>query len=228
VIDRVDAAVVFTERDREALEPLAGGTPIEVIPFGIRLPLRAADPVGVDPPRVLFVGSFTHPPNTDAALWLARELFPPVRSEHPDARLVLVGADPPPELVALGGEAIEVTGAVPDVAPYIGEAAVVVAPVRSGGGMRVKVLEALAAGKAIVATPLAAEGLAITAGTHLEIATDAVGFRRELSRLLGDRGARRGLGTSARTWGEQNLGWDRAIGAFEALYARLLRTRAGQ
>jgi glycosyltransferase involved in cell wall biosynthesis len=228
VVDRVDGVVVFTEPDREAVKRLGSETPIEVIPFGIRVPATAADPVGANPPRVLFVGSFAHPPNADAALWLAGDLFPAVRAQHPDARLVIVGPDPPPELVAAGGPGIEVTGAVPDVAPYVDTAAVVVAPMRSGGGMRVKVLEALAAGKAVVATPLAAEGLAVTSGEQLEIAADARGFNRELARLLGDREARRELGTRARTWAEHNLGWDQAISTYEALYARLIHRARGR
>jgi glycosyltransferase involved in cell wall biosynthesis len=222
VIERVQAAVVFTDRGRRALEELGASTQVVQIPFGTPLPDSPSDPVGGSPPAVLFVGNFTHPPNADAALWLGTELFPAVRGAQPDARLVIVGPSPGPELRALAGEGVVVTGEVPDVTPYVEDAAVVAAPVRVGGGMRVKVLEALAAGKAVVATPLAAEGLDVTPGDQLEIAETEDDFRRVLTHLLSEEEARRALGTRARAWAAEHLGWSAAIGRYEALYDSLV------
>jgi glycosyltransferase involved in cell wall biosynthesis len=221
VIERVQAAVVFTDRGRRALEELATQTPIVEIPLGTTLPDSPSDPVGGSPPAVLFVGNFTHPPNSDAALWLGTEIFPAVRATHPEARLIIVGPSPGPELRALAGEGVEVTGEVPDVAPYLEDAAVVAAPVRTGGGMRVKVLEALAAGNAVVATPLAVEGLDVATGDQLEIAETADEMRHAISRLLGDEEARRALGMRARAWAVQHLGWGESIERYEALYGSL-------
>ena len=158
----VQAVVVFTERDRLALEALGTGTRVVRIPFGVPAVDTALAPEGAAPPEVVFVGNFRHPANVDAAVWLAGTLFPPVRDRVPDARLTIVGASPTPEVRALAGEAVSVTGPVDDVVPYLDRAAVVAAPIRLGGGMRVKVLEALAAGKAVVATPLAVEGLDVS------------------------------------------------------------------
>jgi glycosyltransferase involved in cell wall biosynthesis len=221
VVERVEAAVVFTERGRRALEELGTETPVVQIPLGTTVPDSAADPVGSTPPAVLFVGNFTHPPNSDAALWLATELFPAVRATHPDARLILVGPSPGPQLRALAGQGVVVTGEVPDVAPYLEDAAVVAAPVRTGGGMRVKVLEALGAGKAVVATPLAVEGLNVAGGEQLEIAQTPDELRHAVSRLLGDAEARRSLGARARAWAVEHLGWNDSIQRYETLYRSL-------
>ena len=179
MIEGVDSVVVFTERDRRALERLGTRTPIAVIPFGMTAPEPALNPAGTAPLSVLFVGNSTHPPNADAAHWLATRLFPPLRASCPGVVLTIVGASPPPELMSSAGEDVVVTGEVADVNPYLDAAAVVAAPIRVGGGMRVKVLEALAAGKAVVGTPLAVEGLEVTPGDQLEIAGTS---RRSLMR----------------------------------------------
>jgi glycosyltransferase involved in cell wall biosynthesis len=221
-LDDVDAVVVFTDRDRRALEALDAGTPVTTIPLGIRVPDQQLDPVGAAPPTVLFVGSFGHAANTDAALWLGEELFPPVRDAVPDATLTIVGPDPPAEVRALAREGVEVTGEVPDVRPYLDAAAVVAAPIRVGGGMRVKVLEALAAGKAVVATPLAVEGLHVVDGEQVRVAADAGGFSEALRELVVDRDERVALAGRARSWASAHAGWDSAMERYEALYRSLL------
>lgn len=222
VMGAVQAVVVFTERDRLVLEGLGTGTRVVRIPFGVPAHDTALEPSGAVPPEVVFVGNFRHPANADAAAWLARTLFPPVRERMPDARLTLVGASPTAEVRALAGEAVSVTGPVDDVDPYLDRAAVVAAPIRLGSGMRVKVVEALAAGKAVVATPLAVEGLDVTAGDQLEIAEGEGEFTAALARLLGDGDARRALAGRARAWAQAELGWDRAVSRYEELYAELL------
>jgi polysaccharide biosynthesis protein PslH len=225
VVRGVSAVVVFTERDRRAVEALGAGTRIVRIPFGVPVP-DDADPDAAAPPpdasrEIVFVGNFRHPANTDAAVWLASTLFPPVRAAVPDARLAIVGASPPPEVTALAGGDVTVTGPVDDVSPYVDRAAVVAAPIRLGSGMRVKVLEALAAGRALVATPLAVEGLDVTAGDQVELASTAPEFIAALERLLRDVPGRRALGERARAWARAELGWDRAVERYERLYTEL-------
>jgi glycosyltransferase involved in cell wall biosynthesis len=145
-----------------------------------------------------------------------------VRAAVPEARLTIVGGAPPPEILTLAGTAVEVTGGVPDVTPYLDRAAVVAAPIRTGGGMRVKVLEALAAGKAVVASPVAVYGIDIEPGVHLEVAPDGDAFSRAVAALLRDESRRRSLGEAARRWATEHLGWERPIAAYEALYDDLL------
>jgi polysaccharide biosynthesis protein PslH len=215
---RFDAIVVFADRDLAAVRPSAGAAKVTRIPLAVDVPARPLDPEGVDPPTVVFVGSFGHPPNVDAAIWLAKTIFPKVASRVPAARLQLVGHAPGPEVLALAGGGVGVHGSVPDVTPYADGAAVVVAPIRIGGSMRGKVLEALAAGKALVATPRAAEGVDAVDGEHLVVADGEDALVEALVALLLDRLRRRRLGESARRWAEANLGWDRGVAAFEALY----------
>ncbi|MEP6978983.1 MAG: glycosyltransferase, partial [Thermoleophilia bacterium] len=145
-----DATVALTQRDRDALLELEPDARIEVIPLGVDIPPEPLDALGQDE-VVCFVGNFRHTPNVDAARRLATAIFPRVAMNHPGAQLRLVGAQPPPEVLALTGERIEVAASVPDVTPELDRAEVVAIPLRLGGGMRVKTLEALAAGKAVVA-----------------------------------------------------------------------------
>ena len=115
-----------------------------------------------------------------------------------------------------------VTGAVPDLAPYFAQAAVVVAPLRLGGGMRVKVVEALAAGKPVVASPLAASGLAVTDGEQIFLAKTHEEFAERIALLLDDPALRRRLGAAARAWAQENLGWRPVVDAHERLYRQLV------
>ena len=223
---RFDAIVVFAERDLEDVRPTAGQASLVTIPLAVEVPAQPLNAEGSDPPTILFVGAFAHYPNVDSALWLGRRILPRVLERVPEARLELVGHEPNEEIRALAGGAISVPGSVPDVTPYLDRAAVVVAPIRLGGSMRMKVLEPLAAGKALVATPRAAEGLEATAGEEYVLAADEDELVEALVGLLLDRDRRRTLGASARRWAEQNLGWAKGVAAFEGLYDGL-QSRAG-
>jgi polysaccharide biosynthesis protein PslH len=222
--DHLQAIVVFAERDVAALAPTSGSIRITRIPLAIEVPERALDPEGVAG-AVLFVGGFGHPPNVDAAGWLARAIFPGVRDRVPDATLELVGNEPGEEVLRLAGAGVTVHGSVPDVTPFLDRAAVVVAPIRIGGSMRMKVLEALAAGKALVATPRAAEGIDAVPDVHFLLADSADELRDAIADLLLDPTRRRELGREARAWALDHLGWERSVAAFEELYDSLRHAR---
>jgi len=222
---RFDAIVVFAERDVAAVRPTAGAAIVTRIPLTIDVPAEPLDPEGAEPPTVLFVGGFGHPPNVDAAVWLAESIFPAVAARVPAARLQLVGQAPGPEVLALAGGAVTVHGSVPDVTPYLDAAAVVIAPIRIGGSMRGKVLEALAAGKPLVATPRAAEGVDVVDGKQIVIADGEGALVDALADLLLNRTRRRRLAENARRWAESNLGWNRGVDAFEQLYDSVAAAR---
>jgi glycosyltransferase involved in cell wall biosynthesis len=223
---RFDAIVVFAERDLAAVGTSSGQASLVRIPLAVDIPARPLDPHGSDPPTILFVGGFAHPPNVDAALWLGESIFPRVLERARAARLDLVGHEPNAEIRGLAQGPVSVHASVPDVTPYLDRAAVVVAPIRLGGSMRMKVLEALAAGKALVATPRAAEGVEAVAGEHYLLAADEDELVDVLVDLLHDRGRRGALGESARAWAEQNLGWAHGVEAFERLYDSLAEGRS--
>jgi glycosyltransferase involved in cell wall biosynthesis len=212
-----EGVVVFTPQDAAALDVRR---PPTVVPMTLPVPPAAFDPAGSDPALVLFVGNYGHPPNVDAALWLVREIFPLVRRAHPSARLAIVGQNPPPSLLDGARDGVEVTGGVPAVEPWLERAAVFVVPLRLGGGVRVKTLEALAAGKAIVSTSLGIAGLGLR-GDEVMVADTAADFAGQVNALLEAPERRRALAQRARTWAERALSAETELKAYEALYAEL-------
>jgi len=221
-LERVDAAVAFTEADREALAALGATPPLHVIPFGIDVPPEPLDPAGApDRETLVFVANFVHGPNVEAARRLVLELLPRVRRERPGVVVELVGRAPPPAVRQLAGDGVTVTGEVPSVTPSLDRASVVVAPLAIGGGIRVKTIEALAYGKAVVATPLAAAGLPVADGEHLRLAETDDELARATLELLADRDGRAALGRRARAWALEHAGWDATVAAYERLYRSL-------
>jgi glycosyltransferase involved in cell wall biosynthesis len=221
VLHRVTAVVVFTERDRRLVAASAGGTPVVAIPFGTDFVEREFARDAGDH-EILFVGNFVHPPNIDAAMRLVREIFPRVRERRPGTSLRIVGDHPPPQLVAAADGDTVVAGRVPDLTPDLERAAVVAAPLRFGGGMRVKILEALAAGKPLVASPLATEGLDVKDGRQLLLASTDQEFVDRIVRLLDDDELRARLGQDAWAWAQRHLGWDECVERYEELFRSLV------
>jgi glycosyltransferase involved in cell wall biosynthesis len=148
-------------------------------------------------------------------------IFPAVRAQVPSATLRIVGANPPASLAASAREGVEVTGEVPDVLPWLNDAALIVAPLRLGAGMRVKVVEALAHGKAVVASPRAIEGLDVTDGVHVALADTDAEFVAKIVALLRSPTTRAAHARNARDWAAANLR------EYETLYDSLLSRRAG-
>jgi glycosyltransferase involved in cell wall biosynthesis len=217
----LDAVVAFTERDAAAVRTAAPGLRVERIPFGTDPPAAALDARGADPPRVLFVGGYRHLPNVDAAVRLATAIFPRVAAAVPGATLELVGAEPPAAVRRLAGPGVVVPGRVDDVVPHLDRAAVVAVPLRLGGGMRVKVVEALAAGKAVVATPRALEGLDAAQAGAAVVAESDEELAAAIVALLRDPDRREEVARRARSWALEHAGWDASVAAFARLYESL-------
>lgn len=197
-----DRVLAFGQRDAAAIAELAPevAARVRVSPFGLALP-QLADRRDERAASALFVGNFTHQPNRDAAIWLASEIMPAVLAHQPQARLRIVGSSPPQEILALAGESVEVIPDAPSVEPYLDAAAVVVAPVRTGGGMRMKVLQALGAGKAVVTTSRGSEGFdCFEEPAPLAIADDAEAFAAAVAALLANERKRQEIGSQARAF----------------------------
>jgi glycosyltransferase involved in cell wall biosynthesis len=221
MLARLDAVAVFSQRDRYALTALIDGRPVRQIPLGVTIPTVPLQPSGADS-SVLFVGNFRHRPNVDAAVRLVRDIYPRIRVRHPDVRLYVVGERPPKRLSALSGDSVFVTGRVADVTPYLTQAAVVAAPIRFGGGVRVKVLEAMAAGKAVVASPRAA---AEVAGDHLRLAGTDDEFAEAIVELLEHAELRAALGASARRWVIDHASPQAMVDGLDEIHDSLLAAR---
>lgn len=219
----LDAIIAFTADDLGSLRRVAPQPRLLSIPLGIDPPPRPSHPTGFDEPAILFFGGYSHPPNADAALRLIQAIMPLARRQVPDLRLRLVGDKPTVEMSRLAGPRDEVTSGVADVQPYLDQAALVALPLRLGGGMRVKLLESLAAGKAVVASPLAARGLELANGREVVLAETDQQFAQAIVTLIADPDARRSLARHAREWALRNLDWESRARRYEELYRRLSR-----
>ena len=203
-------AVVCVSRDEAARIRALGAElpPADVVPNGVDLAVFAPAPEPDGAPAVVFTGTMNYPPNADGAVWLASDIWPRVRARHPDATLHVVGRDPDRAVRRLdGGDGIRVTGGVPDVAPYLHAAHVVAVPIRSGGGTRLKVLDAAAAGRAVVSTRRGAEGLELRDGTEIVLADDPGAFAEALLGLLADPARRGRMAAAGRAAVEARYGW---------------------
>lgn len=185
MVARADATLVVSEVERAMLAADAPGAPVHVLSnlhevAGPGLPF--AQRAGL-----VFVGGFRHPPNVDAVLWFAREVFPSVRERLPGMRFHCIGGDAPAQITALASEpGIVVHGHVPDIAPYMSGARVAVAPLRYGAGVKGKVNLSMAHGQPVVATPCAVEGMHLEHGRDVLVADDAQAFADAVVRLHED------------------------------------------
>jgi glycosyltransferase involved in cell wall biosynthesis len=225
---RFDILQVFTSRDAAAVAALAPelAARVRINPFAIELP--APRDVREEPDTLLFVGNYAHPPNVDAAVWLCEEILPLVARLHPQVKLSLVGPYAPPVVRSLEGPRVRVLGAVDDLDLLLRRAALVIAPVRTGGGMRMKVLHAMAVGKAVLTTPRGAEGLGADGeAAPLEIGDDSDALARAAATLLQHAEARRRLGARARAYVEKHHSPEAYVGRLERVLAQAITRRAG-
>jgi sugar transferase (PEP-CTERM/EpsH1 system associated) len=223
-----DIVTAVAEADADALRALGPRARVETVPNGVDLDMftPAAD-VPVDPDGVVFVGAMSFGPNVAAAEWFAQIVLPHLRAARPAVTFTIVGRDPVPSVLALGRlPGVTVTGSVDDVRPYLSRAAVVVAPLVSGSGIKNKVLEAFAMGRPVVGTPLAVEGVTAEAGRDVVVADGAQAMAEAVAALLADPARGAAIGAAARTLVEQRYSWDAAADRYAALYAELAaRTR---
>jgi glycosyltransferase involved in cell wall biosynthesis len=210
-----DTVLVVSDKERHRL-PAAAPDAL-VCPNG-----RDPDPLGPPPPATgptaAFVATLGWAPNVDAAVWFGHEVWPEVLRRSPEARLLLVGREPAPSVQALAAPSVEVSGTVSDVRPYLAQARVALAPLRSGGGTRLKILEALDAGRPVVATSIAVDGLEDLIGEGVVVADDAASMIDAVTGLLDDPGRAAALGQAGHDAVAARHTWDVALAPlFEAV-----------
>ena len=173
---------------------------------------------------VVFFGLLSTVPNIDGVTHFAQNIWPRIAAAHPEARFKIIGGRPPPSLMALAGSRVELTGFVSDLRPHLAAASVVVVPLRLGGGTRLKIVEAMAMGKAIVSTTLGAEGIEAVPGRDLLLEDEPAEFANAVNRLLAepDRAVR--IGQSARQMAVDRYGWGGAAQTLEGFYHRVLES----
>jgi sugar transferase (PEP-CTERM/EpsH1 system associated) len=171
-------------------------------------------PFSASGPSLVFTGNMDYWPNADAVIWFAREVMPLLRARVPDLDFWIVGANPIPDVQALKAlPGVHVTGRVEDVRPYVAHAAAIVCPLRIARGIQNKVLEGMAMGKAVIASPPAFEGVRAVAGTDLLVADGAAAFTATIVDVL--EGKHPTLGASARHAMEAHYAWDAVLGKLE-------------
>lgn len=219
---RASTVLACSDDDAAQLRHLAPTTPVQVVPNGVDLETNR--PCGTPPSltRMVFVGQMGWFPNRDGVEWFLADILPRVVAERPDARFAMVGK--PGSLVVPEGlrTYVELAGFVDDVRKPVLESAVYVVPLRAGSGTRLKVLEAMALGKAIVTTRIGAEGIELEPGRDALFADDADGFARAIVRLMERPEEVERLGAAARTLAELRYGWTAIGRAMLPTYARLL------
>jgi GT2 family glycosyltransferase/glycosyltransferase involved in cell wall biosynthesis/ADP-heptose:LPS heptosyltransferase/2-polyprenyl-3-methyl-5-hydroxy-6-metoxy-1,4-benzoquinol methylase/thioredoxin-like negative regulator of GroEL len=184
VYDQSDIVWVVSESEKELLSAYINPSKIQIV---THVEEAQQNNNGLDGRQdLLFVGNFNHRPNTDGVLWFAKEILPQVLQRLPNVKLYIVGNNPPTDIVSLRSENIVVTGYVQDLAQYLSKARVSIAPLRYGGGVKGKVLEAMGAGLPVVSTRIGAEGIELVPGEHCLITDDPNQFAEYIISLYTD------------------------------------------
>lgn len=195
------AHVTCSDLDCERLRAIAPGANAIAIPNGVDVEyFRSAAASNANPPSLIFVGSLNWYPNVDAVLFLLNEVWPAVKAAVPDLRLDIVGSAPPRAVLEAAAQLDHVTvhGFVNDVRPLMDKATLYVCPIRDGGGTKLKLLDAFAMQKCVIAHPVACEGIDVTPGRDVELADSAGAFVEAIRRLLADPAGRGRRGQAAR------------------------------
>jgi glycosyltransferase involved in cell wall biosynthesis len=215
-----DTHITCSELDNDRLKQLIPGVAPVAVPNGVDCEFFSPREAPHRPQSLIFVGTMNWYPNVDAVLFFLHEVWPLLKPRIPDLTFDVAGSNPPAALVELAKTlpGVTVHGYVDDVRPMIDSAALFVCPIRDGGGTKLKILDALAMKKCIVAHPIACEGIAVTPGKDIVFASTPVEFAREIERLLPDEPLRRSIGAAGRTLAERQY----SFGAIGQSFAELL------
>lgn len=219
---RAAVNTVVSPLDGDRLRERAPGASVEVVENGVDVEyFQPRSPPEDNDGHLVFVGGMSWYPNRDAMLWFVREIWPRLLEDQPGRRAILVGRDPPPEVREAAREgSISAPGFVDDIRPTVDRALAYVCPIRKGGGTRLKVLDALAMAKPLVATSFAVEGLGLEAGTHYLRAETPSDYVDQVRRLEGDPALRRALGSAGRKFVERRYAWGVVGENLERAYRR--------
>lgn len=208
---------VCSDDDRRRVSALQPDARVRVVPNGIDPSYFSAQP-GVSDGSIVFIGSMDYHANISGVLHFAGEILPRIHARLPDVRTYIVGKNPSREVRRLASDRVIVTGAVPDVRPYVAAAGVSVVPLLVGGGTRLKILEAMAMGKAIVSSSVGAEGIPGGDGDTIMLADDPETFARRVVELLEDPSRARDLGRRARVFVLRRYAWSAIVRGIESAF----------
>lgn len=217
---------VMSGVDADLIKRATPGVKTARAPNGVDVDyFRIDETIPRDTHTAIYMGDYKYFPNTDAVLYFAGEILPLVRQKRPDFRLVLVGKDAPPEIMALHDDpnvSVEVAGLVPDTRPYLQGSAVFVCPLRSGSGTRFKLMEALACGCPVVSTTVGAEGLDAVDGEHMLLRDTPQAFADAVIDLLEQPARGRRIGEAGRRWVVRKHAWTHSAALLRDAYDTLI------
>lgn len=204
-----DICLVMSQNEGQRLHEVQPRAQVSIVPNGVDTAYFYPSANKPAENRLVFTGSMSHLPNADAMLRFCRDILPAIRAQIPAVTLDIVGHSPTPAVKALAASypGVRVVGQVPDTRPYIWDASLYIAPIRAGGGTRLKILEALACGKAVVATPFACNGLGLEDGRHLILRETAEDFAAAVIDLLQNPAKADQLGATGRGFVVKNYDW---------------------
>ena len=223
ILNKVDGVVAITPVDARNLDRLSHSTNIISVPFGIKLDTLPEKPVQPAEPSLFHIGSMNWFPNEEGIKWLITEVWPKASQRLPEVELHLAGRYMPDWMLKLKAPRIIVDGEVPDVWEYMQQFSIMVVPLFSGSGIRIKIVEAMAAGKAIITTAIGAEGINYENGQHLLIAKDARSFTDAIVKLCNDRVLRDTLSKNARMLIAKEHDNIKLMQKLTAFYTKLLK-----
>ncbi len=223
---RFDGVALTSERDQQLVQSDLPGVRTTVVPNAVDTEAFHPNGTPIDRSTLIFLGAINYYPNTDGVLHFLDDIFPRLLELSPDAKFQIVGMSPPASVLERQSQSVEVTGFVEDPRPYLDRAAVVVVPLRIGGGTRFKIVEAMAMGKAIVSTRLGAEGIDVVHEKHALLADEPKEFAAQVKRLLDDPELAARLGSEARKLAEERYSWRAAVARLENFYGELGAARS--
>ena len=229
VVRNFDHTFTVTEIDRLALlqadkDNNSQGKSISVVPIGIDIEKIQPLPIEPDSFSILAMGTLHYPPNADGIRWFLEEVFPIVRSAVPETHLTIIGKNPPKDFIKIAqrkANSISVAGYVPDVKPFVQEAGVILVPLLAGGGMRVRILEALAYARPVVTTTTGLEGIEALPGKDILVADTPEDFAQETIRLLRDPALRKEIGGNGRQFVERRYDWRVVFKGYDTFYQKI-------
>jgi glycosyltransferase involved in cell wall biosynthesis len=192
MVRKFQHVIAVSENDRQLMKQWVDGSRITVVPTGVDLqqytPGATRDAAA---PLLVFVGAMDWEPNIDGVEYFCTQIWPAITAQVPGARFRIVGRNPDKRVEQWASDAVEVTGRVPSVLDHLKEAAVVIVPLRIGGGTRLKIYEAMATGRAVVSTTVGAEGLDVQHGEDIVLADEPSKFAEAVVTLLQDVDSRK-------------------------------------
>ncbi len=224
---KYDRVLTVSEVDKQLLHSWNEKIRCDVVEAGVDVEKYSLEYNDEEKNTILWMGALQWKPNQDSLLWFIQDILPGIIRKKPEVKVSVVGSNPPKKISRLRHPNVEIVGTVDDVKPYLKRTEVCVVPLRIGSGIRLKILEMLSMGKAVVSTSVGCEGLPVIHGEHLLIADEPDKFADAVLKLLNSRDMRRELGDNGHELVKDQYSWSRISEKLEQIYLEIIDERKG-